>query len=95
MTLAEVANALGVHRQAVSRWERGERQPDIEVMERWARIIGAELDVVLREPREGGEVELTDDQSALLARLARDVADLSPRQVAVLQSALDLVLDGE
>ena len=51
MTQAELGDALSVTYQAVSKWERGESQPDFETMSRMAKLFGVSLSYF----EEGGE----------------------------------------
>ena len=51
----DVANALDVSPQAVSKWERGENAPDITVLKPLARLLGVSTDWLLsvhEEPRD-------------------------------------------
>lgn len=41
MTVASLASAVGVHRQAVYRWEDGERTPDVETLAQICDVLGA------------------------------------------------------
>ena len=43
MTLEEMANRLGTTKQALSRYERGERTPKITVAAKFADILGVDL----------------------------------------------------
>lgn len=49
MTQTEVAEALGVSFQAVSLWERGETNPDLEKLPEIARLLGVSTDWLLME----------------------------------------------
>lgn len=51
MTQSELGDALNVTYQAVSKWERGESQPDFETMSRMAKLFGVSLSYF----EEGGE----------------------------------------
>lgn len=53
----DVANALSISPQAVSKWERGENAPDIMVLEPLARLLGVTTDWLLaeHEPRDAFE----------------------------------------
>ena len=57
MTQAELGDALSVTYQAVSKWERGESQPDFDTMSRMAKLFGVSLSYF----EEGGEEELEQD----------------------------------
>ena len=53
-----LANALGLSRQAVSKWERAESSPDTENLIALARLYGVSLDELMRvapshRPRDG------------------------------------------
>lgn len=43
----DIANALGISPQAVSKWERGENAPDIAVLGPLARLLGVSVDWLL------------------------------------------------
>ncbi len=47
-TQEEIAEKLGVSRQAVAKWERGETQPDIESCLKLADLFGVTLDMLVR-----------------------------------------------
>ena len=51
LTQEEVAARVGVSRQAVSGYESGRRQPDLELLEAFAHLYGVELSELLS----GGE----------------------------------------
>lgn len=44
---ADIANALGISPQAVSKWERGENAPDIATLRPLARLLGVSTDWLL------------------------------------------------
>lgn len=48
LTQEEVAEQIGVTRQAVSKWEKGESMPDVESCIRLADLYGVCLDILLR-----------------------------------------------
>ena len=58
-TQEEIAEKLGVSRQAVAKWERGETQPDVESCVKLADLYGVSLDMLLRDM--GDEHEYTGD----------------------------------
>ena len=48
MTQEELAEKLGVSRQAVAKWERGESVPDIGCCMKLAEIYGVTVDILVR-----------------------------------------------
>lgn len=40
----QLANKLGIHEQTVSRWERGEREPDILMLNRLSELYRCSVD---------------------------------------------------
>ena len=50
----ELADSVGVSRQAVSKWERAESAPDTDNIIALARLYGTSLDELLLGGREGG-----------------------------------------
>ena len=43
----DIANYLGVTRQAVSQYERGEREPDLETLEKLADYFNVDMNYIL------------------------------------------------
>lgn len=58
LTQEEIAEKLGVSRQAVAKWERGETMPDIESCVTLADMYGTTVDMLVRSI---GEEEHTGD----------------------------------
>ncbi|MBQ3708193.1 MAG: helix-turn-helix domain-containing protein [Clostridia bacterium] len=58
LTQEEVADQLGVSRQAVAKWERGESLPDISSCIALAKLYGTTVDLLVRNL---GEEEQTGD----------------------------------
>jgi class 3 adenylate cyclase len=56
LTQRDVASALQVTNQAVSKWERGENGPDIEALAGLARVLGVSVDYLLGTHGHEGEV---------------------------------------
>ena len=52
LTQEDIADKLGVSRQSVAKWERGESLPDIESCVRLADLFGMTVDVLVRNMRE-------------------------------------------
>lgn len=56
-TLSAVADAIGIHRSGVSRFERQESSPQLDTLLRYAHAVGAELTFTVT-PRDGwAEIE--------------------------------------
>ena len=50
----ELAEKIGVSRQAVSKWERAEAAPDTDNLIELSKIYGVSLDEMLRQERHQG-----------------------------------------
>jgi len=79
---ADVAGALQISAQAVSKWERGENAPDISVLVGLARLLGVSVEWLL-----GGTSAETDTFPAIvfctsLNGFAQRAASMPPRDVA-------------
>lgn len=58
LTQEQIAEKLGVSRQAVAKWERGESLPDIESCIKLADIFGTTVDMLVRNMhKEAGSPE--------------------------------------
>ena len=88
-TQEEVAEKLGVSRQAVAKWERGETVPDIENCIALADMYGTTVDILVRnlnsfaESTDGrkhifGLSKLNDKGQITLPKKCRDVFGLAP-----------------
>ena len=66
----ELADQLGVSRQAISKWERGEASPDTDNLIELARIYGISLDELL-----GLKKEDTDNDN-INVHVSTDDADI-------------------
>lgn len=55
MTQEEVAEQVGVSRQAVAKWEKGETLPDVESCVKLADLYGVPLDMLVRGLKEEGK----------------------------------------
>ena len=51
MTQADLADAVGVSKQAVSNWERGKRFPDVTLIEDLSRVLGVSPAEIIRGER--------------------------------------------
>jgi class 3 adenylate cyclase len=78
----DVANALQISAQAVSKWERGENAPDIAVLLDLTKLMGVTTDTLLgRREKEDDTFEATVFCTALNG-FAQRAATLPPREVA-------------
>ena len=57
LTQEDIAEKLGVSRQAVAKWERGETQPDVESCIKLADLYGVSLDMLVRDISDKHEYE--------------------------------------
>lgn len=48
MTQAQLAEAIGVKPQQIGNWERGERNPKIEALQKMADALGCELNELMK-----------------------------------------------
>jgi class 3 adenylate cyclase len=84
----DVASALQISAQAVSKWERGENAPDIAVLLDLSKLLGVSVDALL------GRGENTDDTFEAsvictgLNRFAERSAKMPPRDVALWANGL-------
>ncbi|MHB9036094.1 MAG: helix-turn-helix domain-containing protein [Armatimonadota bacterium] len=79
---ADIAGALGVSTQAVSKWERGENAPDISLLVELGRLLGVSVEWIL-----GGTSAETDTFPAAvfctsLNGFAERASSMSPRELA-------------
>jgi class 3 adenylate cyclase len=78
----DIANALQISAQAVSKWERGENAPDIAVLLDLSKLLGVSVDALL------GRREKEDDTfpatvfCTSLNNFARRSAKMPPREIA-------------
>ena len=52
MSQIDLADAMGVSRQSVSKWETGEANPEISKLTQLARTLGVSVDWLLSEEEE-------------------------------------------
>ncbi len=75
MSQKELAEICGVHQTAVSQWEKGRTQPDMQSLKMLAKIFGVSVDKLLNdapdEPAEDNRIPVFDFANAaeLCARL--------------------------
>ena len=92
MTQEDIAEAVGVSRQAVAKWESGETIPDLEKCKLLAELFGVSLDDLANyEPEDNmgldvppkgkhlfGMVKVGDKGQIVIPAKARKLFDISP-----------------
>lgn len=68
-TQGEIAELLGIERSYLSRIERGERDIDLSLLERWLSACGFSFELVIAED---SDLQIIRALSALLPRLSID-----------------------
>ena len=70
MTQADVAEQLGISKSAISMYEQGNREPELELLERIADLFGVSVNVMLgrRDPSLNDDPELTEYLESLRDR---------------------------
>lgn len=80
----ELAEKLGVSRQAVSKWERSEASPDTDNLIALAEIYGMSLDeLIFGEKRGGADEEEKKDESEEQNRADKDTVKIGPAGIFV------------
>ncbi len=85
MTQEDVAEKVGVSRQAVAKWEKGETLPDIESCVKLADLFGVPVDALVRnmQPCDNGQklfgcVKMNEKGQITLPVQVREVFGLKP-----------------
>ncbi len=70
LTQAELAARLGISKSAVSMYERGNREPELDLLEKMADLFGVGVSALLgrEEPLVNGDPELTEYLESLRDR---------------------------
>ena len=93
----ELAEKLGVSRQAVSRWEMGETMPDAQNILMLSDIFGVTTDYLLRDEMETGKTEKEETQAPAVHNTYVDNRSNTPifnRILSIVHSALPAVFMG-
>ncbi len=80
---SEIASALQVSAQAVSKWERGENAPDISLLAHLAKLLGVTTDWLLGLYEEEQDVFTATVFISTVKGYAKKSQTLKPREVAV------------
>ena len=79
----DVADSLGITRQAYSNYENGERNPDNEMLLKLAEYFGVSVDSILRDSEDDDPLE----------RMRRMIDNLTPDQALFLASVAKIVIE--
>lgn len=94
----EVAEKIGISRQAYAKWEKGETVPDVERCQKLADLYGTTIDALLKfEGRVGntalppgpkgkhifGTVKINERGQVVIPKAARELFDLHPNDMLV------------
>ncbi len=82
LTQADVANALQISAQAVSKWERGENAPDISILLDVTRLLGSSVEWLLGDTAPDRDTFPATVFCTSVNGFAERAAGLRPRQVA-------------
>ena len=80
LTLAQLANDLKTTPQVISRYERGEREPDLATLSVIAVYFGVSTDYLLGREDDFGNVAINADLSEEEKEILRTYRNLSPKQ---------------
>ena len=81
LTHAQLANLMFVSQSTISRWESGDRTPDITILSRLAECLGVSLNDLLAEPSGAGAppvVIAVDDESIILNGSVKVLSETLP-----------------
>ena len=81
MSQKDLADYLYVNQGTVSRWERGVRFPDTELIEKMATLFGVDASVLIQAPlnrAEKPDILVVDDEPILLGDVAETVGKAIP-----------------
>lgn len=95
LTLIDVSSFLGLTPQVLSRYERGDREPDLNTLIMLANYYGVSIDYLLGRENEFGQIitnlDLSEREKTLISQF-RQLPDI--RQRTVIDSISDM-LDSE
>ena len=80
---SDVANALQISAQAVSKWERGENAPDIAILLDLTKLLGVSVDALLGRAEKDNDTFMATVFCTGLNHFAKQSQQLSPRDVAL------------
>ena len=80
LTRKDLADALFVSQPTISRWESGDRQPDISTLTKIADVLETDIGILLAEPAETAVVNIivVDDEKIILSGNVRELKNALP-----------------
>ncbi len=94
----DIAQALDISSQAVSKWENDQSCPDISLLPKLAKLLGVSVDTLLSGEEEKPAVELVPEQARkdikdMMLRLVIDSADGDKVRVNVPMALIQIAID--
>ena len=81
LTQQELADALGISKSSVNMYERGEREPGLDLLEKIARFFGVDVDDLLGL-RPEQETDSREHRLRMVARRAAGLPQAQPQGVS-------------
>lgn len=96
LTQAEVADAAGLDENVYARYERAERLPSVEILDRLCDAVGCSADWLLGETTPAPPARPQDDddptRTRRIRRIHRGLRKASPDILELVRSVLDAVI---
>lgn len=80
LTQADLGRMLGVTAAAIGHWERGIREPTLEMLSRWGEALGVPV------------LMLVGDEPAVVYKLRQALPTLDDRTLRMLEAQLDMLV---
>ena len=93
LTQAELAQAIGISQTAISLYERGEREPDMQLLTKFAQLFSVDMNFLLGT--EAKPVPVHREQTELNVRDQRDIGKKMRSMLELFDSNEALMFDGE
>ena len=93
LTQAELAQAIGISQTAISLYERGEREPDMQLLTKFAQLFSVDMNFLLGTEAKPAPVHT--EQTELNVRDQRDIGKKMRSMLELFDSNEALMFDGE
>ncbi len=93
LTQAELAQAVGISQTAISLYERGEREPDMQLLRAFAELFSVDMNFLLGT--EARPAPQKDTEPTLNVRDQRDIGKKMRSMLELFDSDEALMFDGE